>query len=161
MINQKNNWRIIILSFSIAWLLILVNVVKTPAVKSSVPKQVKGFLPGELPWEDNLNKDGIQTAIAIGNPSNAELYVLFNKMAPQTLLSAHTHPDDRITTVISGVMYYGTGKKFEPTKVKSYPTGSVVYTPAGASHFIWAKDGETIIQQTGIGPTEIEFLDQN
>ena len=64
---------------------------------------------------------------------------------------------DRITTVISGVMYYGVGGQSDLNSIQSYPAGSVVYTPAGTTHYIWAKDGEIVMQETGRGPTGIEF----
>ena len=120
--------------------------------------QVKTILPEDVMWEDNLSLSGIQTAKVIGNPGNAELYVLLNKMSEKAVLPAHTHPDNRVTTVLSGVIYYGTGE-FNPETAKPYPTGSIIYTPAQTPHYLWAKDGETVIQQTGIGATEIDFLE--
>lgn len=100
---------------------------------------------------------GVQSAIALDNPSNIELYVLFGKMEAGAIFPAHTHPDARITTFISGVMYYGIGEKVDLTNVQSYPAGSVVYTPAGIPHFIWAKDTESLMQETGFGPTGLRF----
>jgi len=125
--------------------------------KPSPPTQVKTVLLEDVEWEDNLDLEGIQTAKVIGNPGNAELYVLLSKMSQDAVLPAHTHPDDRLTTVLSGVMYYGTGE-FNPKAAKSYPAGSIIYTQAQTPHYMWAKDGETIMQQTGMGATEIDFL---
>ena len=122
------------------------------------PTQIQTILPEDVRWEDNLSLEGIQTATVIGNPGNAELYVLLSKMSEGAILPTHTHPDDRITTVLSGVMYYGAGE-FNPETAKSYPAGSIVYTPAKTPHYMYAKDGETIMQQTGVGATEIDFLE--
>jgi len=163
MIYFKNHWHLTIVSISTAVLILFINVVGIPVVKSqpTPSKQVQGILPSELQWEDNLEIDGIQTAIAIGNPANPELYVLFNKVAPETILPAHTHPDDRLTTVISGTMYYGLGENFDPANMESYPEGSIIATPAGIPHYLGTKNKEIIIQQTGVGPTEIDFLTLN
>ena len=78
-------------------------------------------------------------------------------LSKDVYLAQNIHPDDRITTVISGVMYHGIGEENDPNNIQSYPAGSVVYTPAGTPHYMWAKDGQTVMQETGIGPTGIEF----
>lgn len=67
--------------------------------------RVQTVLPGDLQWQTNPTVAGVQSAIAVGDPSNSELYVLFGKMEESVTFPAHTHPDARITTVISGVMY--------------------------------------------------------
>ena len=33
------------------------------------------------------------------------------------------------------------------------PAGAVYVTPAHVPHYIWAKDGEALYQESGIGPT--------
>ena len=54
-------------------------------------------------------------------------------------------------------MYYGIGQESDRTNIQSYPAGSVVYTPAGTTDYMWARDGQTVMQETGIGPTGLEF----
>lgn len=127
------------------------------ANSTSSTAQVQSVLLDDLDWQANPNVSGVESAIALGNPTNSELYVLFGKMAAGTEFPPHTHPDDRITTVISGVMYYGVGEQSDSNDIQSYPAGSVVYTPAGTSHYMWTKDGQTVMQETGRGPTGIEF----
>jgi quercetin dioxygenase-like cupin family protein len=124
---------------------------------SSVQQQVQRVLPHELQWQDNPDIVGVQSAVAVGDSSNSELYVLFGKMKGGVTFPAHTHPDDRITTVISGIMYYGVGERADRANTQPYPAGSVVYTPAGVSHFMWVQDGETVMQETGLEPTGLEF----
>lgn len=119
--------------------------------------QVQVMLPENIQWRENPEIAGVESAIALGNPSSSELYVLFGRMAPGSTFPAHSHPDDRITTVISGVMYYGIGETFNPENVQAYPAGSVVYTPAGTPHFMQSQDAETLIQETGFGPTGLTF----
>ncbi|MEL7223952.1 MAG: cupin domain-containing protein [Cyanobacteria bacterium J06576_12] len=119
--------------------------------------QVQVMLPENIQWRENPEIAGVESAIALGNPSSSELYVLFGRMAPGSTFPAHSHPDDRITTVISGVMYYGIGETFNPENVQAYPAGSVVYTPAGTPHFMQSQDAETLMQETGFGPTGLTF----
>ena len=130
-----------------------------PAIASmtTANNAVQSVLPENIQWQANPDISGVESAVALGNPTNSELYVMFGKMAAGTEFPPHVHPDDRITTVISGVMYYGVGGQSDLNSIQSYPAGSVVYTPAGTTHYIWAKDGEIVMQETGRGPTGIEF----
>ena len=120
--------------------------------------EVQVALPGNIQWQENPNIAGVESAIAHGDPSSSALYVLLGKMSPATPFPAHVHPDDRITTVLSGVMYYGIGETFNAEQVQAYPAGSVVYTPAGTPHFMQTKEDETIMQETGFGPTGMTFF---
>ncbi len=119
--------------------------------------KVKTIVPAELKWNKAPNLTGVQNAVGVGDPTQPELYAMFGKMKKGAQFPAHSHPDARITTVVSGTMYYGVGKKFNAASLKPYPAGSVVYTPAGTSHFMWVRDGETIMQETGFGPTGLNI----
>jgi quercetin dioxygenase-like cupin family protein len=121
------------------------------------PAPVKAVLPKDLQWKANPKIEGIHSAIALGDSSSSQLYVLFGKMDKGVVSPAHTHPDHRITTVISGVMYYGVGEQFDRAKVNAYPAGSVVYTPLGVPHFMRAKSNTTVMQETGFGSTGLKF----
>jgi quercetin dioxygenase-like cupin family protein len=69
----------------------------------------------------------------------------------------HTHPKVEHLTVLSGVVNFGMGEKFDQTATKEMPAGTFGYWPAGMKHFVWIK-GETIIQVHGIGPWNIQYL---
>ncbi|EDX83092.1 hypothetical protein S7335_362 [Synechococcus sp. PCC 7335] len=120
--------------------------------------------PAAVQWRENSEIAGVKSAVAVGDPSTAELYALLGKMDEGTVFPLHHHPDDRITTVISGIMYYGvaeedTSEQMNLEAAVAYPAGSVVYTPAGTLHYMWAKEGELVAQETGFGPTGIDFID--
>lgn len=108
-------------------------------------------------WQTNPNIAGVQNAIVVGDPYSIELYAMLGKMDAGTVFPAHVHPDNRITTVVSGVMYYGVGEQFNPNDTMAYPVGSIIYTAAGTPHFMWSKEGEALAQETGFGPTGITF----
>jgi len=120
--------------------------------------QVQTVLLENLEWIPSPKFAGVESASVLGNLSDSELYVLFGKMDGGAMFPAHTHPDARITTVISGVMYYGVGAQFDRMNIQLYPAGSVIYTPAGITHFMWVKEGEAVMQETGTGPTGIKFM---
>ena len=97
-------------------------------------------------------------AILVGNPKEAEPYVVRVKVPAGVILMPHTHPEDRIYTVISGIFYIGLGTKFDASKLKAYPPGSVIVLPGNTPHFHWAKSGEYVTQVTAIGPLGINYI---
>jgi hypothetical protein len=42
--------------------------------------------------------------------------------------------------------------------MKAYPAGTFYSEPPKSPHYTWAKDGEVIIQLTGIGPSGKTFI---
>ncbi len=130
---------------------------ETGQQKAGSEKAIEVFLPPDLEWEDNPEVSGVQNAAGVGDPTQPELYTGFGKMEEGVKFPSHTHPDARITTVLSGVMYYGVGERPGRVEFEPYPAGSVIYTPPGVPHVMWAKDGEIVVQETGRGPTDIEF----
>lgn len=121
---------------------------------------VEGITLEELDWEGSPDVEGVESAVAVGDLEEEGLYAAFGRMAQDAVFPAHTHPDDRLTTVISGTMYYGVGEEFDPDNVTAYPAGSVVYTPADTPHFMWARDGQTVMQEAGYGPSGLESVEE-
>jgi quercetin dioxygenase-like cupin family protein len=71
----------------------------------------------------------------------------------------HWHPDElRTVVVLSGTLAYGNGDKWDESKLRAYPAGTFYSEPSKAPHFTWAKDGEVIIQVTGIGPSGKTYI---
>jgi hypothetical protein len=62
-------------------------------------------------------------------------------------------PDQRIVTVISGTYYFAAGTEFDESKLKPMKTGTTLIVPANAPHYAQPKNGETIVQEIGIGPS--------
>src|SRR5436190_6659281 len=56
---------------------------------------------------------GIQTRVLKGNPGQPGLYTIQLKVPANTRIEAHTHPDDRVATVISGTWNIGYGSRFD------------------------------------------------
>jgi hypothetical protein len=55
--------------------------------------------------------------------------------------------------ILSGTLYYGVGDQWDESKLIAFPAGTFMSEPPKMSHFAWAKDGEVVLQVTGIGPT--------
>ena len=66
----------------------------------------------------------------------------------------------RTVVVLSGTLYYGNGDKWDESKLIAYPPGTFYSEPSKVPHFTWAKDGEVIIQVTGIGPSGKTYIPQ-
>ena len=62
-------------------------------------------------------------------------------------------PDERIVTILSGTLLVGYGEQFDESKMKALPAGGMFTEPAKQPHFVWAKDGEVVIQVVGHGPS--------
>ena len=70
------------------------------------------------------------------------------------------HAEVRTVVVLSGTLYVGNGDKWDENKLKAYPAGTFYSEPAKAPHFTWAKEGEVIIQVTGIGPSGKTYISE-
>ena len=114
--------------------------------------------PANVPFEPSP-VEGVESAAVIGDSSQAELYVMVGRLAEGVVFPVHTHTDARLSTVISGTMYYGVGETLEEVAFTAYPAGSVVYTPPGTPHWMEARDGEVVVQESGFGPSETTFLE--
>jgi quercetin dioxygenase-like cupin family protein len=75
------------------------------------------------------------------------------------IVKAHSHPDERTCTVLSGTWYIGWGEQYDAARLKPLPAGSFYVEPAGEPHFVATPDGETIVQITGTGPTKVHYVD--
>ena len=120
----------------------------------------RSILPEDIDWKPfPAFPPSARLAILVGEPSQPGPYVIRVKMPADGKLMPHSHPEDRIYTVISGVFYIGLGERFDASKVQAYPPGSVVVLPGNTPHFHWAKSGEYVTQVTAIGPLGLHYLD--
>ena len=85
--------------------------------------------PDDIPFEPSPVIEGVESAAVIGDQDEAALYVNVGKLAQGVVFPVHTHTDARLSTVLSGTMYYGVGETFDEVEFTAYPAGSVVYTP--------------------------------
>jgi quercetin dioxygenase-like cupin family protein len=120
----------------------------------------RSTLPEDINWQSFSGfPPSMRLAVVVGHPTEPGPYVIRVKAPGGVRVMPHTHPEDRIYTIISGVFYIGLGEEFDGDKVKAYPPGSVIILPGNTPHFHWAKSGEYITQVTAIGPLGLEYLD--
>jgi len=95
-----------------------------------------------------------QIAVLYGDPTKPEFFVLRMKFPADFKVEPHTHPEGtRTLTVLSGTLYFGFGETFDEAKAKPFPPGTFFTELPTTPHFVWAKDGEVIVQVAGIGPS--------
>ncbi len=110
-------------------------------------------LPNEIEFKAPLSP-APQNSVLYGDPTKPGVYVQRTKLTPGFKVMPHWHPDEwRTAVVLSGTLYFGVGEQWDESKLKAYPAGTFYSEPPKTPHYVWAKDGEVIIQTTGMGPT--------
>jgi quercetin dioxygenase-like cupin family protein len=122
--------------------------------------------PAEVKWPPaaaggvgTSGVSGTQTVILKGDPSEPGLYTMLLRVGPNTRIESHAHPDDRVATVISGTWYFGYGKQFDETALKTLPPGSFYTEPPNTNHFAMTRGEGVVIQITGTGPSGTVYVD--
>jgi hypothetical protein len=127
-------------------------IVATPGYAADLDRTVADFVPpSEIKWVRNPAGTN-ESAILFGHPAKPGPYVMRLKWLPGNMSRPHFHPNDRFFVVISGTWWMGTGEKFDPDSTVPVPAGSYVIHYANKIHYDGAKDGEVIIQVSGMGP---------
>ena len=119
------------------------------------------IMPHDIVWKASAASPGLETAVTFGDPTKPGPYVLRVKYPAGYKLMPHFHPDEwRTGVVLSGNYYFGLGEQWDESKLKPYPPGTFFSEPKGTPHFVWAKDGEVIVQVTAMGPTGVTRIPQ-
>ena len=118
-------------------------------------------MPKDIVWKAPAVRPGLETAVTFGDPTKPGPYVLRVKIPAGFKLMPHFHPDEwRTVVVLSGTYYFAVGEQWDETKLKPYPAGTFLSEPKGTPHYVWAKDGEVILQFTAMGPTAVTPIPQ-
>jgi quercetin dioxygenase-like cupin family protein len=95
---------------------------------------------------------GALESVLYGDPTKPGMYVIFVKWEPNKMSHPHTHPHDRLVTVVSGTWWAGTGTKFDPNSTVPLKAGSFARHYANQPHFDGAKSEGCILEIVGEGP---------
>jgi quercetin dioxygenase-like cupin family protein len=111
-------------------------------------------LQSELKYAPVPLFSGVSAAPVSGTATQpGALYALSVKYAAGARSPPHTHPDTRVVTVISGRFYAGVGGQIDETSLRALGPGDSIVVPADTVHYGWAKDGEVLLLETGVGPS--------
>jgi hypothetical protein len=117
------------------------------------------FTPTEVRWEQgpaSLQK-GAKMAVLEGDPAREGPFTMRLWLPDGFEVAPHWHTQVEHVTVISGVLNFGMGEKFDRGATREMPAGSFGYWPVGMRHFAWAK-GETVLQLHGRGPWTVTYV---
>lgn len=142
-------------------LLLVLMVVHLSPAQGLSPKEYNFINPENITWNSfPAFPPKVKLAVIVGNPAKPEPFVVRVKVPDGEKIMPHSHPEDRIYTVMSGVFYIGIGDRFDEAKLQAYPPGAVIILPGNTPHFHWAKSGEYVTQVYAIGPLGLEYLDK-
>ncbi|PZR26501.1 MAG: hypothetical protein DI535_13905 [Citrobacter freundii] len=122
------------------------------------PQEIKTIRSTDDHAPGSSNLPAVQVIVIYGNPAGQGLYTILLKVAANTKIPAHLHPDERVGTVISGTWYFGYGDKFEETKLKKLPPGSVYTEDKNINHFAMTGKEPVIVALTGYGPSGVMYV---
>lgn len=135
---------------------------KKPAAKAAKPKAPVHVVmtPPDIKWGEAPPSlpPGAKLAVLSGDPDKAGLCTLRAKFPDGYKIPAHWHPTTEYVTVISGILYMGTGDKLEESKGHAMGPGSFGAIGAKLHHYAWAK-GDTEVQVHLMGPFAITYID--
>jgi quercetin dioxygenase-like cupin family protein len=124
-------------------------------------KEIVGLTANEVRWfTPPYYNDGRQRAQLVGDSSKGGTWIDRVKIPGGGRVLAHTHPQEELVTVIEGTWYLGEGAKFDSATLKGYPAGSFIVIPAGVPHFVAAKEGTVVVQLSGIGKFQTDYLEK-
>lgn len=103
------------------------------------------------------NATNMDAAFLIGSPAQPGLYTIRVHLKDGGLMPPHTHPDDRMITVLSGTLHYGFGTTADPAATKSYAPGATFLAKANDPHYAIAR-GDVVYQETGMAPTGTKWV---
>ena len=121
------------------------------------PKEIEAQ-PTESAGAGTSGLPAVVTRVLFGDPTKSGLYTIELRVAPNTVIQAHTHRDTRTAVVVSGLWHFGYGPKNEQALVKALPPGAFYTEPAGESHFARTGPEGATLSITGYGPTDTVYV---
>jgi quercetin dioxygenase-like cupin family protein len=142
-------------------LIVMVLVLGGVAVAQTAAPSVVALTPAEMKWQSQggLAAPGMEQLNLVGDPAKPGPYTLRLKFPKGFRIEAHTHPDSREVTILSGTFATGYGEKFDPAGLKILPAGSFYTEPANVPHYIEINE-EVVLQVSGMGPSGRKFVDR-
>jgi uncharacterized RmlC-like cupin family protein len=150
-----------ILPASAAVVAILAAMAWTTSLPQQSKKEIVALTPDKVRWfTPAYYTDGRQRAQLFGNSSEGGTWIDRVKIPAGSRVGAHTHQQDELVTVIEGTWYLAEGEKFDSAKLLAYPAGSFIVIPAGTPHFVATKEGTVVVQLSGTGKFQTDYLEK-
>jgi len=114
----------------------------------------------ELKWmagPEGLPK-GAKFTVLEGDPTKAGPFTLRAEFPANYVIKPHWHPVIEHVTVVSGVLYMGSGEKYDESVGKKLDPGGFAVMPIKYVHFAYTKGQKTTVQLHGMGPWGITYV---
>ena len=98
-------------------------------------------------------KPGLFAATLVGDMASAGVYVLRVRVVPHGSVAPHSHPDGRLTTVLSGTIHSGRSDTINPERAQVFGPGDSYYTPPNTPHWLTTGPEGTVYEEIGFGPS--------
>ncbi len=103
--------------------------------------------------------EGVSSAFVAGAMDAEGAFGANSMMREGSVFPPHSHPDARMSLVLEGTMYLGTGDAIDAGAEQVFEAGTVAIMPEGVSHWMAARDGDVRILEIGTGPTTTEWTE--
>ena len=133
-----------------------------PVIVFVEPEQMMMHPAAGLQWSDLARPgfpSGAKMAVVHGDPAGKGDYTVRVRFPDGFEVPPHWHPQGEHGTVLQGTLMGGMGTKFDRSALRSYGPGDFFFMPAKTPHFAVAR-GETVVQLHGIGPFELNLVEQ-
>jgi hypothetical protein len=117
------------------------------------------FTPSAIRWQDgppSLRK-GARMVVLEGNPAVEGMFTMRLWFPDGFEVAPHWHSQIEHVTIVSGILNFGMGEKFDRSATRAMPAGSFGFWPIGMKHFAWTT-GETVLQLHGRGPWTVTYV---
>jgi hypothetical protein len=110
------------------------------------------MVPTAKQWEKNKAMPyGMKVLPLYGDPSKPGPYACRVRVPTGYKWPPMKFPDDRVTTLLKGILWMGEGERYDAMKMKELDAGSMFLTRANTPHYQWART-EVVLQIMGTGP---------
>lgn len=121
-------------------------------------EKMESFELDSIAWKDEpLLPGSAQSALVIGDPSKAGVFMAYLKFPANYEIPAHTHPFAEVVTVLKGEVWNGMGEKLDRQKGARLGVGASFTLPSGHAHYLWNEE-ESIVVLTATGPWNIRYI---
>lgn len=103
---------------------------------------------------------GCELSILEGNPKKAELFTVRFKLDDTFFMPPHTHPKDERVTILEGNVSIAFGINAKHEDAVNFGPGDYYVNARNSIHTVWI-DSPSVIQITGVGPWEVNFVNNN
>lgn len=141
------------------FLLLTTPLLAQDTIERMTDDEMQSFRADEIVWNDEaLLPKGAKSALIVGDPSKAGVFIAWLKFPPNYPIPAHTHPFTEVITVLKGSLGNGMGEQFDKTSGEVLNVGESFVLPAGHAHYVWTSEQETIVELIATGPWDISYI---